>query len=103
MYAFSLCYSEELNVEDQRRSSRDAGLRILAVAQFGGHIDLPSVADVHGLHGYDPSLDKVGEAEGRSHATPTGVKLSPIDTGNIRFYPHVSSDTMHDPPFDKDP
>ena len=55
---------EQFDVEDEGGAARDAGLGEFAVAHFGGDVDLPSVADVHLLHGDNPALDKVAPSAG---------------------------------------
>ena len=71
--------SEQLDVEDKGGAAGYAKLGKLSVAHLGGDIDLPSVADVHLLHGDDPSLDEVAQPARQGHVATAAVESRPID------------------------
>ena len=70
---------EQFDVEDEGGAAGDAGLGELAVAHLGGDVDLPSVADVHLLHGDDPALDEVAQPARQGHVATAAVECRPID------------------------
>ena len=70
---------EQFDVEDEGGAAGDAGLGKLAVAHLGGDVDFPSVADVHLLHGDDPTLDEVAQSARQGHVATAAVECRPID------------------------
>ena len=70
---------EQLDVEDEGGAAGDARLGKLAVAHLGGDVDLPSIADVHLLHGDNPALDEVAQAASQGHVATAAVECRPID------------------------
>ena len=52
-----LHYSNQLNVEDERGTTRNAGLGVFAVAHICRNVELPLVTDVHLLKGDDSALN----------------------------------------------
>ena len=71
--------ANQLNVEDEGGACGDAGLGETAVAHLCGDVDFPAVADVHVLHGNDPTLDKFVQTASQRSGVPTGVKRETID------------------------
>ena len=71
--------ANQLNVKDEGGACGDAGLGETAVAHFCGDVDFPAVADVHVLHGDDPTLDKFVQTASQRSGVPTGVKRETID------------------------
>ena len=75
---FVLINSQQFDVEDDGGAAGDAGLGEFAVAHLGGDLDLPSVADVHLLHGDDPSLDEVAQSARQGHVATAAVECRSI-------------------------
>ena len=71
---------EEFDVKDEGGAAGDAGLGELSVAHFGRDIDFPSVADVHLLHGNNPSLDEVAQPARQGHVA-TGAVITLLGEG----------------------
>lgn len=74
-----LGYGEELDFEDESGAAGDAGDGAGTVAEFGGDVDLPFVTGMHLLHGDDPTLDEVAEAECRGCAAEAAVEFFAVD------------------------
>lgn len=74
-----LCNPQQLNLEYQRGTSGDAGLRELSVSHFGRDIHLPPVAHAHLLHGDNPALYQVAEAYCQGCPATTAVELLSVD------------------------
>ena len=70
---------EQFDVEDEGGAAGDARLGKLAVAHLGGDVDLPSIADVHLLHGDNPALDEVAQPARQGHVATAAVECRPID------------------------
>ena len=70
---------EQFDVEDEGGAAGDTGLGELAVAHFGGDVDLPSVADVHLLHGRRKALDEVAQPARQGHVATAAVESRPIN------------------------
>ena len=71
---------KQLDVDDEGGATGDARLGELAVAHFGRDIDLPSVGDMHLLHGDDPVLDEVPQSASQRHVATAAVKLFAVDS-----------------------
>ena len=71
--------ANQFNVKDEGGACGDAGLGETAVAHLCGDVDFPAVADVHVLHGDDPTLDKFVQTASQRSGGPTGVKRETID------------------------
>ena len=71
--------ANQFNVKDEGGACGDAGLGETAVAHLCGDVDFPAVADVHVLHGNDPTLDKFVQTASQRSGVPTGVKRETID------------------------
>ena len=65
---------EQFDVEDEGGAAGDTGLGKFAVAHFGGDVDFPSVADVHLLHGDNPSLNEVAQPARQGHVATAMTK-----------------------------
>lgn len=78
-FAVSSSDANQFNVEDEGGACGNAGLGETAVAHFCGDVDFPAVADVHVLHGNDPTLDKFVQTASQRSGVPTGVKRETID------------------------
>ena len=72
-------YSKQFNLKNQGRAAGDAGLRELAVSHFRRDVHLPFVAHAHLLHGDNPSLNQVAQAEGYRRTAAAAVKLLAVD------------------------
>ena len=72
-------YSKQFNLKNQGGAAGDAGLRELAVSHFRRDVHLPFVAHAHLLHGDNPSLNQVAQAEGYGCAAAAAVKLLAVD------------------------
>lgn len=71
--------AQQLDFEDERGAAGDAGLAETSIALLGGDVDLPFVADMHLLEGYDPSRDEVAQAECRGNSSSAAVKCLAVD------------------------
>ena len=74
-----LRYSEQFNLKYQGGTAGDAGLRELAVSHLRRDVHLPFVAHTHLLHGDNPSLNQVAQAEGYGRTAAATVKLLAVD------------------------
>ena len=74
-----LRYSNQLNVEDERGSTRNAGLGEFAVAHLCRNIEFPLVTDVHLLKGDNPAINQVAESHGNRCAANARVEFLAVD------------------------
>ena len=74
-----LRYSNQLNVEDERGATRNAGLGEFAVAHLGRNVKFPLVTDVHLLEGDDPTINQVAESHGNRCTANACVEFLAVD------------------------
>ena len=74
-----LRHSNQLNVEDERGATSDAGLRIFAIAHLGRNVKFPLVTDVHLFKGDDPSVNQVAESHSNRGAANARIELFAVD------------------------
>ena len=74
-----LRYSNQLNVEDERGATRNAGLGVFAVAHLCRNVKLPLVTNVHLLQGDDPTVNQVAESHGNRCAANARIELLAVD------------------------
>ena len=71
--------AQQLYFKYKCRTTRNARLRKLAIAHFCGDIYFPFIANMHLLHGNNPTLDKVAKTTSQRYTATTAIKLFSVD------------------------